>query len=250
MSPVKKTPEVACPMSLEEFGAKLDDVLLYESRFARSVVGYRRGTDEIARMSPKGEYGAAVYAAADQVVGSEGYVRHGNLKVLWRWVEPHTKTVMLGPTVKKASPALYEAARKPLTLMKMSGPVVLPRMPEVRPHALEVAKAMEARKLRLTHARREFDEGRERLRDLVDGIKAELGWDGEPHYRLTDGWLIGWARQSRFSAVRAAELAPEFGIDPDELTTMQQVAGHVVYKVIEGDAADSTEDFEGDDFAE
>jgi hypothetical protein len=163
-----------------------------------------------------------------------------------RHVDTYTRTSVRSAAVKKANPALYEAARTPSLTLQIAGGGPPAGLPKLRPYGIEVAEAMAVVKQRRHHANAAVKAARERLADVSEGLRAELGWDGTPIYSLTDGWDIGWSKGLRFNASRATELAPQFGVDPATLVTMERVAARMYFVILEAGQDEQWEDFEGD----
>lgn len=245
----KKPPATALDMDLAEFARHADDALNRPTQLAEAVTGWRRGSTTINALGSRSEFRAQVNACADAVVGPEGFIHHGHLKIVRRHVDAHTQTKVLSDAVKRRSSELWLAARVPTTTMAIDGPVVALRAPVVRRGVTEVARALDHAKLHLGHAKAAVERWRPVLLDAAAGLRAETGWTGDPPYALNDGWVVGWREGLRFNGAQAIKLAHDFDVDPDEITELVRVPARTYYTVIAG-PDDDVEEFSGDILAD
>lgn len=238
-------------MDLEEFAQHVDDVLMRPTGFAQAAADWRRGSKIVTQLGSRSAWRKELYACAEKIVGPEGYVHHNHLKIIRRHVEAHTQAKVLSAVVKKRSGELWEAAGLPSFRMGIDHPHAVLQPPRVYPGVTEVAAAMETAKLNLRHARASEAHGKEVILDVAAGLKAETGWNGsDPVYRLNDGWRIGWTENQRFNSARAVTLAPEFGVDPQEITTLVTVPARVYYVITHSEGGGEGDEIVDDEMAD
>ncbi|QGJ87691.1 hypothetical protein SEA_KLOPPINATOR_67 [Mycobacterium phage Kloppinator] len=252
----KPTP-VKLDMDLDEFTEHVNNLLGYDTQLAENIRVWRRSRNVINTLGSGSAFAKELNAALDAAVGAAGIAEgpcHGTTKRLYRrHVAAHSKAVLRSEAVKKVSPELWMASRKPSFRMgcntKVATSTAVPKI--MRGYVGKLIEAKSEAAQRLKYAREHELRVKDHLYTTTFGIEAEDGWTGDPPYLLNDGWIVGWNKTQRYSEALAKEKAPEYNVDLSEITEYVTVPPRVYYVV--GDLTGhegSLEDYEGDGYAD
>lgn len=232
-------------ISLADVERQIDECLERETGIAGHIERYGRAHALVLGYRDKRRKTVINSAAARAV--TSGVNRDPVVRIVAVSKAPVMINQIRGNTVRAVSPKLWEASKVSTTRLHVKTiqtiTVAAPRTASVN----DLIATMRTDAVQLSHAREAEQRARSAIIPVLTDFAAASIWDSETERLATnDGWLIGYETVEQFNAKRAADLAPEFGIDIDAITTQTPRAGSVRYTLA---GLDSDED-DGDEYVE
>lgn len=232
-------------IELAAVAVQFEQWLGHPTTIAADVVRYEHARAVKKVYSDRGRV-ATLHGAADRALAS-GVSRDPSMRIVRTQHPPSTVRGLRSDTVRDKVPALWEASCVDSISLRVNSAQRL-NVPRPRVNdANELIATLRDHIETLHRVRAEERLSRTAVSSVFADVAAVTVWEGELLI-TTDGWALGYLPQRRFNAKRCMALAPDFGVDVDELKVEQRIAGSVRYTVLGLDVSDDDES--GDEYAE